>query len=119
MSALARHALHLLLMLCLSLQGWAVHGAVHAGTQVEISADSDCPLHAAMKADAAAQLAAKAHDCNAGDCRCCPCALALQPALSVAPALTPPKLRDVVSSLHPVASLHDTPDGPLLRPPIG
>ena len=118
MPALARHALHLLLMLCLSLQAWTVHGAAHAARQVESTADSDCPLHAAMKAEAAAQQAAKAHDCDTGDCHCCPCALALQPALSVAAVVTPPKLHKSAASPPPVWSLHDTPDGPLLRPPI-
>jgi hypothetical protein len=118
MPTLARHALHLLLMLCLSLQGWAVHGAMHAEAQVESVADSDCPLHAAMKAEAAARQAAKAHECNAGDCRCCPCALALQPALSVAAVVMPPKLLEAAALPLPVRALYDTPNGPLLRPPI-
>jgi hypothetical protein len=118
MYALARPALHLMLMLCLSLQAWAAHGTAQAEKQVESSADSDCPLHAAMKAEAAAKQATGFHDCSEGDCRCCPCALALQPALSVASALMPPTLQDAAASPPPVWSLHGTFYGPLLRPPI-
>jgi hypothetical protein len=119
MPALARPALHLLLMLCLCLQAWAVHGATHAEVQIESSVDGDCPLHAAMKAEAAAKQAADVHDCSEGECRCCPCALALQPALSVAAVLLPPKLIDATISPPPVWSLHNAPYVPLLRPPIG